>query len=159
MGNGKELLLKTRRKVCLCRCFSSTPSSYEKIPPENVDRICAININWNFIYPGKGSPREKRSTSWMIIYGTFQARYLETVFLTRFHIFFPKKLFMFRVAVGRTEMLYAELTRNLKKMNNFNMCTLTCTLKQLHKLACLACISLSLKIKNIFTFYYSRTLK
>lgn len=54
----------------------------------------------------------------MIIYGTFQARYLETVFLTRFtnnNFFSEKALFMFRVAVGRTTTIKAELTRNLKK--------------------------------------------
>lgn len=53
----KELLLKLDRHGL--RCCSSvlspqsswSPLSYKKIPPENVDRICAININWNFIHP------------------------------------------------------------------------------------------------------------
>lgn len=36
------------RMRSVCR-FSWVPLSNKKIPPENVDRICAININWNFI--------------------------------------------------------------------------------------------------------------
>lgn len=39
---------------CWMCCSSWSPLSYKKIPPENVDRICAININWNFIHPGRG---------------------------------------------------------------------------------------------------------
>lgn len=42
----------TWKSFCCRRGYTSSswaPLSYKKIPPENVDRISAININWNFI--------------------------------------------------------------------------------------------------------------
>lgn len=79
--------------------FSWAPLSNKKFPPENVDRICAININWNFIYPGQDRrlvEKVEKQYELNIIYGAFRlwnARSLKTVFLTRFEFFSEKSSF------------------------------------------------------------------